>query len=101
MSERANERTIERLRERLAHVGDSGWFFAQIADQVSERRRELGLSQKQLAELTGTTQSAIARLESGGRPPRIDTLLRITSALDCELEVRLRPRTETKGADTP
>jgi transcriptional regulator with XRE-family HTH domain len=94
MSERASERTIERLRERLANVGDNGWFFAQIAEQVSERRRELGLSQKQLAELTGTTQSAIARLESGGRPPRIDTLLRITSALDCELEVRLRPRTK-------
>jgi transcriptional regulator with XRE-family HTH domain len=100
MSERpSDDKTIERLRQRLAHVGDSGWFFAQIADQVAARRRELGLSQKQLAELTGTTQSAIARLESGGRPPRIDTLLRITAALDCELEVRLRPRT-TKG-DTP
>lgn len=98
---RASERTIERLRERLAHVGDSGWFFARIAEQVSERRRELGLSQKQLAELTGTTQSAIARLESGGRPPRIDTLLRIASALDCELELRLRPRTATKGDDAP
>jgi transcriptional regulator with XRE-family HTH domain len=96
MPERASDTTIERLRQRLAHVGDDGWFFARIADQVAERRRELGLSQQQLAELTGTTQSAIARLESGGRPPRIDTLLRITSALDCELEVRLRPRT-TKG----
>ena len=93
MAEKATDKTIERLRQRLAHVGDDGWFFAQIADQVSERRRELGLSQQQLAELTGTTQSAIARLESGGRPPRIDTLLRITNALDCELEVRLRPRT--------
>jgi predicted transcriptional regulator len=90
--EKATEKTIERLRQRLAHVGDDGWFFAQIAEQVAERRRELGLSQQQLAELTGTTQSAIARLESGGRPPRIDTLLRITSALDCDLEVRLRPR---------
>jgi transcriptional regulator with XRE-family HTH domain len=92
MAERASDKTIERLRERLAHVGDGGWLFAQIAEQVAERRRELGLSQKQLADITGTTQSAIARLESGGRPPRIDTLLRITSALDCELEVRLRPR---------
>jgi transcriptional regulator with XRE-family HTH domain len=96
MPERATESTIERLRERLAHVSDGGWLFAQIADQVVERRRELGLSQQQLAEITGTTQSAIARLESGGRPPRIDTLLRITSALDCELEVTLRPRS-TKG----
>ena len=96
MPGRASDKTMERLRERLAHVGDGGWLFAQIADQVAERRRELGLSQQQLAEITGTTQSAIARHESGGRPPRIDTLLRITSALDCELEVTLRPRS-TKG----
>ncbi|MGI8887153.1 MAG: helix-turn-helix domain-containing protein [Gaiellaceae bacterium] len=99
MRERTGDKTIDRLRERIAHVGDDGWFFAQIAEQVAGRRRELGLSQSQLAELTGTTQSAIARLESGGRPPRIDTLLRITSALDCELEVRLRPRT-TRGERT-
>jgi transcriptional regulator with XRE-family HTH domain len=47
----------------------------------------------QLAKLCNTTQSAIARLESGGRPPRIDTLQRIANALDCELAVELRPRT--------
>jgi ribosome-binding protein aMBF1 (putative translation factor) len=86
---------IERIRERLSHA-DDGWFFAQIADQVTERRKELGLSQAELAELVATTQSAIARLESGGRPPRIDTLLRIADALDCELRVDLRPRTNPK-----
>jgi transcriptional regulator with XRE-family HTH domain len=86
-----------RLRERLAHVDpDQGWFFARIAEQVTEQRKARGLSQKELAELTGTTQSAIARLESGGRPPRIDTLLRIAEALDCELIVELRPRTKPK-----
>jgi transcriptional regulator with XRE-family HTH domain len=74
------------------------WFFARIADQVVEQRLARGLSQQELAELCGTTQSAIARLESGGRPPKIDTLLRIADALDCELEVTLRPRTKTKGA---
>jgi transcriptional regulator with XRE-family HTH domain len=83
---------IERLRGALAGAED-GWFFARIADQVAEHRKQRGLSQAQLAELVGTTQSAIARLESGGRPPRIDTLLRIANALDCELEVELRPRT--------
>jgi transcriptional regulator with XRE-family HTH domain len=88
---------FERLRERLAHIDpDQGWFFARIAEQVIEQRRARGLSQKELAELTGTTQSAIARLESGGRPPRIDTLLRIAEALDCELIVELRPRTKPK-----
>jgi ribosome-binding protein aMBF1 (putative translation factor) len=92
--ERAAE-ALERLRERLAGA-DDGWFFAGIAEQVAERRRALGLSQAELAELVTTTQSAIARLESGGRPPRIDTLLRIANALDCELLVELRPRTKTK-----
>ena len=84
--------SFERLRERLAKVEDRGWFFAAIADKVAERRQELGLSQRELAELTGTTQSAIARLEAGGRPPRIDTLLRIADALDCDLVVELKPR---------
>jgi transcriptional regulator with XRE-family HTH domain len=89
---KAKKTSLEQLRRRLAHA-DQGWFFTQIAEQVSERRAALGLSQQQLAELCGTTQSAIARLESGGRPPRIDTLLRIADALDCELAVELRPRT--------
>jgi predicted transcriptional regulator len=82
---------LERLRRRIAGA-ESGWFFAQIADRVAERRNELGLSQQQLAHITGTTQSAIARLEHGGRPPRIDTLLRIAEALDCDLVVELRPK---------
>jgi ribosome-binding protein aMBF1 (putative translation factor) len=86
---------LERLRERLADAED-GWFFAQIADRVVAQRRARALSQAELAGLVGTTQSAIARLESGGRPPRIDTLLRIADALDCELVVELRPRTTTK-----
>ena len=82
---------FNRIRERLAHA-EGGWLFAQIAGQVTDRRRARGLSQAELASLVGTTQSAIARLESGGRPPRIDTLLRIADALDCDLAVDLRPR---------
>ena len=87
---------LEHVRERLAGAED-GWFFAQIAEQVAARRRARDLSQTELAELCGTTQSAIARLESGGRPPRIDTLLRVSNALDCNLVVELRPRTAPKG----
>ena len=83
---------LERLRERIAQVEPGGWLFARIADDVARRRVEQGLSQKDLAALVGTTQSAIARLERGGRPPRIDTLLKIANALDCDLAVELRPR---------
>ena len=82
---------VERIRARLAGA-EEGWLFAQIAGQVADRRKERGLSQADLAELVGTTQSAIARLESGGRPPRIDTLLRIANALDADLHIELLGR---------
>jgi transcriptional regulator with XRE-family HTH domain len=88
---RREKSALERLQERI-RTADRGWFFAAIAQDVAERRQELGLSQRELAELVGTTQSAIARLERGGRPPRIDTLLRIADALECDLSVELRPR---------
>jgi predicted transcriptional regulator len=85
------KRPLERLHERII-TGDRGWFFAAIAGKHADRRVQMGLSQRELAELCGTTQSAIARLERGGRPPRIDTLLRIAEALQCELVVELVPR---------
>jgi transcriptional regulator with XRE-family HTH domain len=88
---RAAKSPLERLQERI-RTADRGWFFAAIAEKVAEQRQAKGLSQRELAEIVGTTQSAIARLERGGRPPRIDTLLRIADALDCELIVDLRPR---------
>jgi transcriptional regulator with XRE-family HTH domain len=82
---------VERIRARLAGA-EEGWLFAQIAGQVADRRKERGLSQADLAELVSTTQSAIARLESGGRPPRIDTLLRIANALEADLHIELLDR---------
>src|SRR5438094_8234020 len=96
-NETALRRRLADLRERVAGAPEEGWFFARIAEQVVDQRRARDLSQQELAELCGTTQSAIARFEQGGRPPRIDTLLRIAEALDCELIVEFRPRTKTKG----
>jgi ribosome-binding protein aMBF1 (putative translation factor) len=98
-NERALSRRLDELRDRVAGAPEEGWFFAAIAEQVVEQRRARDLSQQELADLVGTTQSAIARFERGGRPPRIDTLLRMAEALDCELVVQFRPRTKTnKGA---
>jgi len=87
---------IERLRQTLRkrRNPDEEALFAAIAEKVLQRRREWDLSQEELADLCGTTQSAIARIEQGRRPPRVDTLLRVAAALDCDLVVELRPRTE-------
>lgn len=95
-------RAIDRLRERLDEgpVDEPSPLFAHIADQIASRRTELRLSQAELARLCDTTQSAIARIESGDRPPRIDTLQRLATALDCELVVELRSRTRRKGSSS-
>lgn len=86
---------MSRLRRAADDEADH-WLA--IAAQVASERRARELSQHALADLCGTTQSAIARLERGVRPPRLDTLLRIARALDCELVVQLRRRTTTGGA---
>jgi len=74
-----------------------GDVYRELGQRIAEERLRRGLSQRELAELTGTTQSAVSRLEGGGRVPRLDTLLRVANALDCSLEVRLHPRTTIEG----
>jgi transcriptional regulator with XRE-family HTH domain len=81
------------MTRRRRPIDDEGERWHAIAAAVTAQRRARELSQHALADLCGTTQSAIARLERGARPPRLDTLLRIANALDCELVVALRPRT--------
>ena len=96
-NETALKHRLAELRGRVGGEPEEGWFFARIAEQVVSQRHARNLSQQELAELCGTTQSAVARFERGGRPPRIDTLLRISEALDCELVVEFRPRTKSRG----
>ena len=77
-----------------------GDVYRSLGERIAEERVRRGLSQRELAELTGTTQSAVSRLEGGGRVPRLDTLLRVANALDCTLELRIRPRTAIEGGAT-
>jgi transcriptional regulator with XRE-family HTH domain len=63
----------------------------EIGRKVRELREARGLSQAELAQRMGSSQSVIARLELGGAEPRFDTLQRVASALDLDLVVDLRP----------
>jgi DNA-binding XRE family transcriptional regulator len=58
-----------------------------------ERRNQLRISQKQLAEIVGTKQPAISRLEKGDYNITLSTLFKVAEALD--LDISLRARTET------
>lgn len=64
-------------------------------DEVWKARANAGLTQAEIAERLGTTQSAVARLESGTGNPSVGTLKRYATALGCRLEVKL---VKTPGA---
>jgi len=60
-----------------------------IIEEIIMARKEKNLTQRELAELIGTKQSNISRLESGNYNPSLDLLNRIALAVGKELEVRM------------
>lgn len=58
-----------------------------IIDLLIEQRKAKGMTQRDLAQATNLTQPVIARLESKKITPQLDTLLKIVTALDCDLQV--------------
>lgn len=56
---------------------------------IREARRRAGLSQQDLAERLGTTQSVVTRWETGRRSPTFETVVRAVRACGLELSVTL------------
>ena len=61
-----------------------------LAHELIAARVRAGLTQAELAQRMGTTQSAIARLESGARLPSVKTLLRFAKATRSRPVLKLR-----------
>lgn len=59
-----------------------------LATALLQARRMSGLTQEELAQRMGTTQSVIARLESGKNLPSSQTLQRVASATGTHLKVQ-------------
>jgi predicted transcriptional regulator len=57
-----------------------------LSDELVELRRDLGLSQTQVAARMGTSQSAVARLETGTSDVMMSTVERYASALGRRLD---------------
>jgi len=58
-----------------------------IIEDIISTRMERNLTQKDLAELVGTRQSNISRLESGNYNPSLGFLQKVASAMGKKLEV--------------
>ena len=67
-------------------------------DLVREARRRVGWTQARLAEAAGTTQSAIARLESGRTSPAFDDVLRYLRLMGLDLDLMLVERDDSDWA---
>jgi transcriptional regulator with XRE-family HTH domain len=59
---------------------------------IREARKRSGLSQRELAELLGTTQAVIARWETGARSPSFERVVQAVRACGFDLAVRIVPR---------
>lgn len=62
--------------------------FETVRELVAARARA-GLTQEEVAARMGTTQSTVARLESGRRPPSLRTVQRYAQAVGCRAVVRI------------
>ena len=60
-----------------------------IAHEMIAARARAGLSQAEVAQRMGTTQSVVARLESGRRPPSLRTVQRYAQAVGGRAVVRI------------
>ena len=71
-----------------------------LGQLIYDLRTEAALSQRELAERMGTTQSVISRMEEGGGARnRIDTLARVATALDRHLVVSFPEKVPTRLKD--
>lgn len=88
-------KTLKALkREMLADAATRAEYDAMageyaIARELIAARTRAGLSQSEVAQRMGTTQSVVARLESGKRPPSMRTVERFAQAVGGHLVLRI------------
>lgn len=54
---------------------------------VHDKRRAIKMTEEKLAELTDRSDKEIRNIESGASIPKLDTVIRISNALDMEIGV--------------
>jgi len=93
------DRTLKQFKARALAKPAVQKAYDQLADEfafldeVLKARAASGLTQAEVASLVGTTQSAIARLESptSTHSPSVGTLQKYARALGFKVEIRLVP----------
>lgn len=87
----------EYIREKNSNDAEFWGYYAReqvinnIAEMIVKARKDGCLTQSELAQKIGTTQSVISRIESGSSAyiPSLDTLLKIAEAMHLKLQMKL------------
>ena len=59
----------------------------ELVNAIISARKEEGLTQKELSELTGITQADISKLENGSANPSLGTLKRLAKGLGRDIHI--------------
>lgn len=62
----------------------------EVISQIIEARKELNMTQAELAEKVGTQKSNISRLESGKYNPSLDFLIKVAHSLGKDLKITIK-----------
>jgi predicted transcriptional regulator len=76
---------VRKANPEIAKDIDESEAISQIVGAMIERRHDLKLSQRDLANLCGIPHSSVARIESGKTTPNLSTLLKIFRELGLSL----------------
>ncbi len=88
-------KTLKTLKRELLTDAETRAEYAAMADEFAiareliAARARAGMSQDEVAQRMGTTQSVVARLESGKRPPSMRTVQRFAQAVGGHLVLRI------------
>lgn len=73
-----------------------------LAHEMLAARTRAGLTQEAVADLMGTTKSAVSRLEAAGKhTPSVASLKKYAAAVGCMLKIEFVPRPSEKPAGQP
>ncbi|MFP4473853.1 MAG: helix-turn-helix domain-containing protein [Candidatus Omnitrophota bacterium] len=77
------------LSLRQADTKIAGELCAQIGDKLRTRRKQLGLTQRQLAEKLGVSQQVVSHVENGKDNISVLTLKRFADALNSRVSIAI------------
>ena len=65
-------------------------LLTEMGERLSKRRKQLGLTQEQLAEMAGSTTQTISTAETGRKALRPENVLKLCDALDISIDYLFR-----------